>query len=579
MTIHCMTHRLPADRRQFDDFLDYDTRRILCLLVAFACVVIPLTVSAAPPVLSHLMPAGGQRGTKVTVTCTGEFAWPVKAWASGLDVVPATEAGKLDISIPADLAADRIWVRLHNAEGASAIVPFLIGNLPEIEEREPNNAPRTAQVLTTPQVTINGVLLDADVDGFAVLLQAGQTLVAAVDANTRLGSPIDAILQVASAEGTVLAENHDDLHLDPRLAFTPTRAGTYIVRLFGFPSTPGTKIAFHGAANCIYRLTLTTGKYITHALPLSVSKSDPGTALVLGWNIPPGMRLPVVRFGDSRLTDLQEFEPYSDLRTLPDAQLGLAFAADCAGAARIRLNPDHIKSVPLEADTENPLPLPASLTGWLKTRGEADVYRVPLQKGQSLIATVESRNLGFPLDPFVLLADPTGAVVAEVDDTGPTRDAVVTHRAAHDGEYRLTIRDRYRQGGARHCYLLTVRLDEPDFELSTAADAVVVSTGKPTEVSIKVQRRGPSDGSVGPIMIEAANLPAGVEVKGIVSEPTGPTASEVKLTVTATGPPFSGPIRIVGRASLPKAIERFARTPAKLGASLETIWLTVVQNP
>jgi epoxyqueuosine reductase len=42
-------------------------------------------------------------------------------------------------------------------------------------------------------------------------------LVAAVEANTALGSPMDAMLQVVSPRGFVLAENNDDIHLDPRL--------------------------------------------------------------------------------------------------------------------------------------------------------------------------------------------------------------------------------------------------------------------------------------------------------------------------------------------------------------------------
>ena len=181
------------------------------------------------------------------MTCAGKFEWPVKVFAPGIDVTAGSESGKLEISIPADLPADRVWVRLYNAEGASAAVPFLIGQLPEINEQEPNNTTRNAQALADPNVAINGGLTAADVDGFAVRLEAGQTLVAALDANTRLGSPMDAIVQVVSPDGIVLAENHDDLGLDPRLAFTATHAGTVIVRLFAFPAAPDTTIAFRGA--------------------------------------------------------------------------------------------------------------------------------------------------------------------------------------------------------------------------------------------------------------------------------------------------------------------------------------------
>ena len=93
-----------------------------------------------------------------------------------------------------------------------------------------------------------------------------------------------------------------------------------------------------------------------------------------------------------------------------------------------------------------------------------------------------------------------------------------------------------------------------------------------------LRRKAPS-GTAGPIAIQALELPAGVTAPAMVSEPTGPTAGEVKLAFSAGGPAFSGPIRIVGKASQPNERQRFARTPAKLGVSHDTLWLTVIEKP
>jgi hypothetical protein len=109
--------------------------------VMLVLAIAPAAAWAAPPTLTHLFPAGGQRGAKVTVTCTGSFTWPVKVWAPGLKVVPAKQAGKLNVFIPEDLAADRVWIRLYNSEGASAAAPFLIENL----KRSPNKNPTTSR--------------------------------------------------------------------------------------------------------------------------------------------------------------------------------------------------------------------------------------------------------------------------------------------------------------------------------------------------------------------------------------------------------------------------------------------------
>ena len=516
------------------------------------------------------------------MTCTGTFEWPVKIFAPGIDVTATGDSGKLEISIPADLPADRVWVRLFNAEGASAAVPFLIGQLPEINEQEPNNTTRNAQALADPNVTINGALAAADVDSFALKLEAGQTLVVALDANTRLGSPMDAIVQVVSPDGIVLAENHDDLGLDPRLAYTAASAGPVIVRLFAFSAAPDTTIAFRGGDNYVYRLTLTTGPFVTLTAPLAVPLSNPGTVEVLGWNVAPGTQLPVVPFGGARLADQQEFEVLDEMRRSPDARLGFVFAPGLAGSARVRLSPYAVAPAvaPSPSDPNNPvvLPLSSSVTGCLKTPRQSDTYRIPLQKGEQVVISVESNSLDLPLDPVLQLADPMGTVVAEVDDTGASRDAVLAHTAVRDGDYRVTIRDRYGLGGARCLYLLTARLEEPDFELSLAADALVVPADKPAELTVKVLRRKAPSGTAGPITIQVVELPAGVTAPAIVSEPTGPTAGEVKLAFSAGGPAFSGPIKIIGKASQPVERQRTARTPAKLGVSHDALWLTVVEK-
>lgn len=557
-------------------------RRVVLVLVAVVAVLLANGAHAAPPTLSHVFPAGGQRGAKVVVTCAGSFApWPVSVWAPGIDVVPGKEAGKLEISIPADLPTDRVWIRLFNAEGASAAVPFLIGSLNEINELEPNNMPRKAQAIAETSVTVNGVLDGADVDGFAVQLAAGQTLVADLDANTQLGSPMDAILQIASPDGFVLAENHDDVELDPRLAFTATRSGTHVVRVFAFPAVPDTTIAFRGGANYLYRLTLTTGPYISHAVPLSVAHSEPGAVEVVGWNIPPQTKLPVVALGGPRLAESQEFETLADLRNTADARVGFVFAPNFAGSARVRLAPHAVMPIvaPTDADRTPVLMPPMSVTGQLKLPRQSDLFRVPLKKGQQVVIASESRSIESPMHPVLRLTDPAGTVVANAEDPAPTRATLLTHVAALDGDYQLTMRDRFRQGGDRHFYRLTVKLETPDFELSSASDALIVAPDKPLELVVNVLRRAPPGVVIGPITIEALDLPPGVSAPAVVSEPTGDTAAKVTLKFATTGTPFSGRIRIKGTASQPSAITRLARTPPKHGACFESLWLTAIAKP
>src|SRR5262249_36007488 len=150
-----------------------------------------------------------------------------------------------------------------------------------------NEDPKKPQVLDSAAVVVNGRLeKQGDVDGFALRLAKGQTLVASVLANRGLGSPMDAVLQVASADGFVLDQNNDYHGLDPQLVFTAPADGTYVVRTFAFPAVPDSGIRFAGGETFIYRLTLTTGGFAEYAYPLAVPRADPGQVELVGWNIP-----------------------------------------------------------------------------------------------------------------------------------------------------------------------------------------------------------------------------------------------------------------------------------------------------
>src|SRR5581483_2412519 len=111
---------------------------------------------------------GAQRGTTVEVTAGGTFErWPVKAWVSGqgVEVKPAGDKGKLSVTVAADAVPGTYWIRLHDEQGAGIPRPFVVGTLPEVLEREPNDDRRKPQVLE-PSVVVNGRLNPAgDVDG------------------------------------------------------------------------------------------------------------------------------------------------------------------------------------------------------------------------------------------------------------------------------------------------------------------------------------------------------------------------------------------------------------------------------
>ena len=552
---------------------------------------------AAAPTLTRLFPAGGQRGTTVKVECTGKFKWPVKIWAPGVKVVALKDSGQIQVTIPADLAADRVWIRLYDAEGASPALPFLLSNLAEFREKEPNNRLGKAQPLPggkqSPPAAAkkggdaagkspkgsrpgshgvaNGILQSSgDVDGYAVYVKAGSTLVADMAANTRLNSPVDAVIQVVTADGFVVAENHDGVGIDPRLAFTPTKTGTYLVRVFGFPSKPNSSITYSGAATYVYRLTITTGPFIANAARVSVvsgTKSVP----VFGWNIPEKTEVPVRVEAES----LREVESVFSKQIPASSEIGFVQGREFAGRARIRTVP--FKTVGVARPGDGPgvaLAPPVAVTGCLDTHNQVTRHVFQLKKGAAYSLSAEASTFELPVVPMMRIMAPDGSRAAQSSDPGTGKETHLRFSPKVDGPHEVQVFDRYRHHGPGHFYQVTIVPEETDFELSVSADMLVVTPEKPLEVDVVVTRRNSSGGKLGPITIAIEGLPKGLTSSAVVSKADGATSKKVKLSIKTDGTAFSGPIRIVGKCAKPAELRRAARTPVKFGNAFGAIWLT-----
>jgi hypothetical protein len=570
---------------------------------------------AAPPKVNFLYPAGAQRGSTAAITASGEFSnWPVQLWADrpGLTATCDKEKGKLQIAVAEDAAPGTYWLRLFDGEGASQPKPFIVDSLAEVLEAETNDTPAKPQIVE-PRVIVNGKLgKSGDVDGYRVQLQAGQTLVAALQANSVLGSPMDAVLQIcelierpsslASASGSsssvansetkprpeayVVEQIHDALGLDPRLAFTAQRDGAYLVRLFAFPATPDSSIRFAGADTFIYRLTLTTGGFVDHALPLAVGNEETQVRLC-GWNLIAG----ATAIAGPLSAELDPLTP-------ADASLTWVWRGDMAGAAALtRL--DHV-SVAAAEDAGQPqeVALPVTVSGQLETPGDVDAFVFSAAKDQKLRLRVASKALGFQTDPMIEVQDEAGKKLAEADDTGrEDRDPQLDFTAPAEGRFRAVVRDLSGRGGMRMAYRLTIEPIRPDFSLALAADSFVIQKDKPLEIPINITVR---DGLREPIEIHAVGLPPGVTADQVKFTPTedaprpsgeggrrrrsqssegprGPTVNLIVKADAAAAIAAGTPIRIEGRTAGTTPLIRTARFPLNLplAGSHHAVWLTV----
>src|SRR3954454_6024172 len=189
----------------------------LCL-----CVSVVQSSSANPPTASYIFPAGGQRGTNVNVrvgglflhescgfdltgkglTASSRLTKTKRIWFEGpllplpesqqQEDYPADMLGSVAIAKDAPLGACR--GRGVTSQGAAGGLVFVVGDLPEVIEKEIDGEP-IPEAVKLP-VTANGrVFPRDDVDLWEFDVAAGQTVTAIVHAAS-LNSPLEPKLEI-----------------------------------------------------------------------------------------------------------------------------------------------------------------------------------------------------------------------------------------------------------------------------------------------------------------------------------------------------------------------------------------------
>ena len=186
---------------------------------------------------------------------------------------PKDMAGKVVLAADAPVGM-RHW-RLWTAQGATPARPFMVGDLPEVVEQEIDGDPVPVEV--KPPVTINGRIFPReDVDVWTFAAAKGQTFTCEVNA-LRLGSPLDARLEVIGPNGRRLAEQVAE-GSDPRLRFTAPADGKYAVRIHD--------VGFRGGQAYVYRLTITADPYVDRTYPLGGRRGSTTTFELSGQGLP-----------------------------------------------------------------------------------------------------------------------------------------------------------------------------------------------------------------------------------------------------------------------------------------------------
>lgn len=542
---------------------------LLARLSLSTCIVVWCAPAhAAAPTLDYLYPCGGQRGTKVVVTAGGKLEpWPVNAWtdAAGLVFEADAKAGVFNVQIAADVAAGSHLVRVFNADGASVLKVFMVGEQAEIVEAETNDDVRKPQAVASLPVTMNGQLeKSGDIDAFAIRLEAGQCLVASLQGR-RLGAPMDPMLHLYDEAGHELAFSHDGFGLDPLLTHRATKAGNCIVRVSAFGHPPEANVRLAGGKTHVYRLSLTTGPFVRAVYPAGVARGQKRALQLRGWNLD----------GQASV-----WEADASKARWPIDHLWLA-SGDSEGRVRVEVG-DGAELMEEEVQGADLLKAPIGISGRLSAKGDEDGYRFAAKKGEKVLLAVRAGALGSPLDAVLKVQDEAGKELARDDDGNGAGDPRLEWTPGEDGMYRVVVSDLNRHGSPESLYHLSIRNPVPQVRAAVAAHAVQVAPGKTATLKVNVARL---HGYSGGLAVVATDVHAGVTCTSAQVPDKG---GDVELTFSAAADAKAkgGAIRVMvlgtdpnNPIAVPAAHDLAKDGGQEFISSTEAIWLTVLPPP
>lgn len=543
--------------------------------LSLAVSVFPCLAQQVPtePTSSHIFPAGGRRGTAVSVRVGGEFLPPYSRFRLLGDGVsappvlverttvqyepsPRRKPGGSQITYPREwrseiaIASDAplgqtLW-RVSSARGGSGGRPFLVGDAPEFIETESNSLPERAERVTLP-VTINGQIAgERDFDYYRFEAAAGS--VVAVDvAAARLGSPLDAVVEIQDLRGRRLPAQEIRVGSDPVLACQIAATGEYQLLV--------SNLNFHGGPHYVYRITVTQDPYVVFPFPPGGQSGQPL-----------GFELSVLNGADGLVSRKES-------TLIPG---GAPHQFLWLGTNRVA-NPVNLESVdrPVIVETEpndsadaaTSVTSPSVIYGRLSSGADHDWYTFPVQKDQAVTVECKAVPTGQGSLPMIALFDAQNNLLARASTVELLpRLCRLEWRAAADGQHHVRVQD-LRQGTGESVYRLQIHPTRPDFTLTAAADIANVVQGGRGEVELRIERRG---GLIEPIDLKIDGLPSAVRFEP-VQIPANQEVAKLAFIATDDAQPCDSLLKITGTAT--HGTETISRelSAAHLGRDIEGV--------
>lgn len=437
------------------------------------------------------VPNGGQQGTEFLATVSGHAdRWPVFFWTShpGIEWLAMDTKGTVRVRIAPDVPLGTHYVRGFHEGAASPLRAFVVDELPEVVEVEPNDDVRAVSVPSSESFVFQGVLQKSgDVDHFAVQGVKGDRWRFRVDANRELRSPMDGCLELLDAGGNVVASNLDRFGLDPALEWTCPKDGRYVLRIFAFPAVPDSTIGYGGGEGFRYRVRCVRG-----------------TDTSWEW----GIRRQAVL-----------------LREPNDVAAPIAW--ESLGVDDTRVRTSRYAS-------------PLVFWGAMEDRQDVDAILVTIPEPGHWTIRAIARELGTEMEPVIEVWDTSGKRLSADGESGEIRGPMLVDQFSQPGQYVVAIRDLNQGHGASVGYRLEMFDDVPRVIGKIARDVYVGQVGTSIPIEVNLERvRGFKD----EVTVRCVGGDGFLASEAVVSKLGEDSANKVTLHVTVSKP-CSIPLRI-----------------------------------
>jgi len=498
----------------------------LTRMLALWLVMIIAGVANAAPRITSIFPAGAQRGASVDITLQGSGLKDLKhvlIQGTGVEIVllPGTDDAtrKARLTIAADAAQGRREVRFADERDASNVRIVSVGQVPEVNEVEPNNTPDKVTLQPLP-ICFNGRLNEgSDRDGFIVRLRKGHVVLIEVEGLRVLAniyeSWLKGFLEVTDASGQPIATNQgtvDDYYRwDPVLRFDPPADGEYTIWFRDLNWRSDTK--------AVYRVTVGELPHAFATYPIGAQR---------------GANVSVEPVGATVSTMTAVFGPVN-----PDVTLGISDLMFTAGAYESNRRPflwtkepsAYVTAGGLTRDTAIPVQLPVALDGWFEL-GKPRWVSFDVKDKAWLHLNGYAWRLGVPTDLELKVYDAKGNLVQEADDGRGSnggqaggRDPFIA-REFTPGKWFVRIRDVDDRGGKGFPFRVLLGPGHATLRGTFAPDmAGIPVAGGDITTTVKCER---IDLARGDITIELIDAPQGVS---LVNALIANGKNDVSLTV------------------------------------------------